>query len=339
MLQALQQDAAAEDDLLTAAVYNAAVHGDELVGGAAAKTKQTRNAKLLAAQVTAETLAAHNKVTSLTNPPREKARAQREVEKQNNLANLPSALTEVTMGSLYFVRSSAAEGELHVGLALALAETTDPSSEVNVRWFVRNEWAKAKRHAWSFNPVFIIAGDPMNQQKRYETKEKLSHFCPVPVALTKTCIKEKKQLTQPKLQRIVWRCYVCGALRTVCALWRPHCMRVSLRVLCLRLSLRVSLRVSPAMSLTDEIRLLMTCQRRVRVRPEGRSGRRGGRWRRGRRVRGEGDRKRRLGAQRMYLAEANESESRHRHTGREATHVKHVTRRAPIAFLQVFLSL
>ena len=100
---------------------------------------------------------------------------------------------------MYFVRSSAAEGELHVGLALALAETTDPSSEVNVRWFVRNEWAKAKRHAWSFNPVFIIAGDPMNQQKRYETKEKLSHFCPVPVALTKTCIKEKKQLTQPKL--------------------------------------------------------------------------------------------------------------------------------------------
>ena len=158
-------------------------------------------------KVTKETLAAHNNVTSMTNPPAKRARAVKVANREKMLSRLPTAVDKVAKDTLYFVRSGEFEGELKVGLAMALQDAKR-GDDVSVMWFTRKEWTTRRTHKWADNPLFIVAGeqmpshnhytlttttqiaattagDPTNNKDVFKTVENISTFCPVPVNLTK----------------------------------------------------------------------------------------------------------------------------------------------------------
>lgn len=108
--------------------------------------------------VSAATLAAHNGVTSLNHRPVELARARKAVEREKNLQSLPDTVSKVEKGNLYFVQTSAQEGELKVGLAQALEDGSDSTSKARFKWYTRVEWIRERRHEWGDNTMFIVAG-------------------------------------------------------------------------------------------------------------------------------------------------------------------------------------
>lgn len=164
-----------------------------------ARSKQTRSDKAMVAKVTAATIAVHNAVTSLTNPPAALARAKKAQGRKDALSTLPQTMTCVQKGTLYFVRTTVDEGEMKVGLAVALESSTDTT--VKLKWFTRTEWVRERKHIWGQTPMFLVAGDPANANKPYTSIEELADVCPVPVTFTKQCILNNTQSTKPKLSK------------------------------------------------------------------------------------------------------------------------------------------
>lgn len=164
--------------------------------GAVMRTKKSKHH----AVVSEETLAVHNGVTSINHRPKYLARARKVMEQHNALAALPKTMLHVSKGSLYFIRTSALEGEMKVGLAECIEDADLASAPAaQFKWFVRHQWIHGRKHEWGVTPRFCKAGDPSKGNRgEYITVEELQDVCPVPVK----CVPQRKQQNvDPKLTK------------------------------------------------------------------------------------------------------------------------------------------
>lgn len=163
-------------------------------GSVVGRAKRTR-------RISADTLAAYNEVTSLNHQPAARKRARKLMKHQEVQATLPENVSKVEKDKLYFIRTSVLEGEMKVGLAMALEDVAfKRTSQARFRWFVRKQWISERREKWSDTPLFVVAGDPNGVPGHaYETLEDLSDVSPVPIQCTKACINLREEKTKPKL--------------------------------------------------------------------------------------------------------------------------------------------
>lgn len=165
-------------------------------------TRPPRAKKSQTQRLSAATLASHNGVTSINHLPAALARAQKVVKQIHNvLASLPDTVSKVEKLQLYFVRTTASEGEFQVGLAQACEGASgDASTTVECKCFVRESWIHGKHHEWGESPMFRVAGDPDQPSKAYKTRERLHDICPVRVECTPKCIKQGQATSKPKIR-------------------------------------------------------------------------------------------------------------------------------------------
>lgn len=134
-------------------------------------------------------LALENGVTSRDNHRVDRARAKVQVSRQQLVAALlESSVKKVTKDSFVFVDVSSmevVEGEMAIGLARAMQDCS--SGSFKLKWYVRKEWIRDKKHQWSSSPTFKVAGDPIEPKRAYVTTEPLDKVLPLKVNLTAHC--------------------------------------------------------------------------------------------------------------------------------------------------------
>lgn len=161
------------------------------------RAKRARNS----CRVADDTLAYHNGVTSLTNPRAAYDRAKKASMRHNTLSKLPSNINGVQKDQMYFVKTTAREGEFQVGLALALEDCNEAASEASFKWFTRAEWIRKRKHTWGDTPLFVVAADPHSAHVAYTSMERIVDVCPVPVLFTKQCCVKNEEKRRPKLRK------------------------------------------------------------------------------------------------------------------------------------------
>lgn len=141
-----------------------------------------------------------NSITARNNLKAAKERVVQTHKRQTKVAMMRKHLHKVKKDDLVFVDVSdlqAAEGELAIGLARVLEGCTG-SGDCKLRWYLRKEWVKSKRHTWSAGPSFQWAGNPdpsSSSGRYYETMEPLERMLPIDVELTGTATYANPRLT------------------------------------------------------------------------------------------------------------------------------------------------
>lgn len=165
-----------------------------------------------------EPLAIQNGATGLNNRRLDKKHAVADTRRRCNIEELPSHRENVSKGEFVFISVpdlTLPEGELQVGLAVALEDCAHDEQSCKFKWFIRCEWAcKTPQHEWSKTPIFKVAGDPTNPKKAYISEEPLNRVLPVNVRLTQNCKGERPRLTAECVRVIRELCQQRGLINT-----------------------------------------------------------------------------------------------------------------------------